>query len=184
MKDWANFFSDLIEKFDIKKLMICAFVVLALMLVPKISFLGFIMPLDNAEKWIMFIFALITTYIALSILIYLWQCLKDYFKYKPKNLFWMMGKYGDCINIFYSEEIDEYSASVVDLYNHRVPEDIINKLHENKIIECGGYNHYFNYPTYRLTRKARKKLTRMRKTINFIDSKFINKNKTVKSKNE
>lgn len=174
MKDLGAFLSNLIEKFDIKKLIICAFVVLALMLVPKINFLSFLMPLDNAEKWIMFIFALITTYIALAFLIYLWNRIKYYFKYTPKNIFWTMGKYGEWINIFYSEEIDEYSANAIDFSRYNISQDITNKLLEKNIIEHANYS----YPEYRLTKKARKKLTRMRKIINFIDSKFINKNKS------
>ena len=174
MKDWASFLSNLIEKFDIKKLIICVFIVLALMVVPKINFLNFLMPLDNAEKWIKCIFFLIATYLALYFLIFLWQHVVCYFKYTPKNLFWTMGKYGKYINIFYSEDIDEYSANSVDLKRYNVSQDIINKLLEKNILEHASYN----YPEYRLTRKARKKLTRIRKTIYFIDNKFINNNKS------
>lgn len=173
MKDWGDFLSNLIEKFDIKNLMICAFVVLALMVVPQISFLDFLMPLDNVEKWIKFTFALIATYIALSILIFLWKHIVNYFKHKPKNIFGMVGKYGEIINIFYSEEIDEYSANIINLGRYNISQDIINKLLEKNIIEHASYN----YAEYRLTKKARKKLTRIRKIINFIDRKCINKKK-------
>ena len=171
MKDWASFLSNLIEKFDIKKLIICVFIVLALMVVPKINFLNFLMPLDNAEKWIKFIFATITTYIVLSILIFLWKHTIDYFKYKPKKLFRMVWNYNSCISIFYSEEINEYSANAIELYRYGVSKDVINKLSENNIIERAGYTHN----KYRLTKKARKKLTRMRKIVMFIDSRIINR---------
>ena len=180
MKDLGTFLSNLIEKFDIKKLMICAFVVLALMVVPRINFLKFLMPLDNADKWIVFIFALITTYLILSILIYLWQHLTEHFKYKPKSLFWMMSKYGDWINLFYSEEINEYSSNAINFGRYSISQDVINKLLEKNIIVHASYN----YPEYRLTSKARKKLTHMRKTITFIDSKFISKKQSEDNKNE
>ena len=50
MSDLGTFLNNLIEKFDIKKLTICAFIVLALMVIPNINFLDFLMPLDDAEK--------------------------------------------------------------------------------------------------------------------------------------
>ena len=184
MKDWTSFFGNLIDKFDIKKLMICAFAVLALMVVPKINFLKFLMPLDNAEKWIIFVFAMIATYLALLVLGFLWLHIRNYLKYTPKNLFWTMGKYGEYINMFYSVDIGEYSENTIELRQHNVSQDVINKLCEKNIIESCGYCEYLNHMRYRLTKKARKKLTRIRKVINFIDRKFINKKKTEDNKNE
>lgn len=173
MKDWSAFLSSLIEKFDFKKLIVCAFTVLALMLVPGINFLNFLMPLDNAEKWIIFIFSLISVYIVLSILVFLRQQIKHYFKCKPKKLLRLMEKYGQYINIFYSDEINEYSSNSVNLDRYDISQDVILKLSENNIIECAGYL----CSEYRLTKKARKKLTRIKKMVMFIDGKIINRNK-------
>lgn len=173
MKDLGAFFSKLIDKFDIKKLMICAFIVLSLMLVPKIDILSSLMPLDDAEKVIKFIFVFIAIYIILTILVYIWQKVVYYFKNKPKKLFWLMGEYGGYINIFYSEEINEYSASYINLREYNISDDIINKLLEHKIIESS----FLDYYKCRLTKRARKKLTRMKKTVMFIDSKIINRKK-------
>ena len=172
MKDFGTFLSNVIEKFDIKKLLFCVFVVLALMLIPEINFLSFLMPLDTAEKKITFVFALIASYVTLSSLIFLWECIRKYFECKPKRLIRLLVKYGEYINIFYSDEIGEYSACSFNYERCGIPVDIINKLKENNIIECSGYRG----SNYCLTPKARKKLTKVRKFVTFVNRKIINRN--------
>lgn len=159
------------------------FFIMALMLVPKINFLNFLMPLDNSEKWIKFIFALLTAYIVLLVLSFLWDYLKQYSKCKPKHVFRMMGEYGEYINLYYSEDINEYSMKTVDLYKYGITRDVVNKLCENNIIEKYETSWYGDIE-YRLTKKARKKFTRIRKIVIFIDSKIINKCKTKKDSQE
>lgn len=174
MSDWGSFLSKLLEKFDFMKLMICVFVVLALMLVPGINYLSFIMPLDTAEKWIKFAFALVATYLVQLIIVSVWKLVFNYFKYKPRKVLRMWWNYGGYINIFFSNEIKEYTLSNFNLDRYDVPQEIIEKLHENNIIEYATY-----YPeTYRLTKKARKKLNYYRTIYVFIDNKIINRKKT------
>ena len=160
--------------------MVCAFTVFALMLVPKINFLGFLMPLDTSEKWIIFVFSLLTTYIVLSIIVFLWQRIRKHFLCKPKKLFRLIGQYGQYINVFYSDVINEYSSVAVDFDRYNIPQDVVNILTENNIIEHASYTGQ----KYCLTKKARKKLTRTRKFIVFVDSKLINRNKQENNENE
>ena len=168
MNDLGLLLSKIIEKFDIKKLMFSVFVVLALMLMPKINFLRFLMPLDNSEKWIEFIFALITTYIIILIFTFLLEHFKYRFEHRPKNIFGLMRKFGAYINIFYSEDINEYSSLAVDLNRYGVPKDIVKKLLDNNIIRHASWDD----SEYCLTKRARKKLTRIKKFIIYIDSKL------------
>ena len=171
MNDLGLLLSKIIEKFDIKKLMFSAFIVLALMLVPKINYLHFLMPLDNLEKWIQFIFALITMYIIILVFTFLVEHLKYKFQHRPKKVFMLMGDFGKYINIFYSDEIGEYSSTAVDLTRYDIPKAIIQKLLENNIIR------YANWGSSEvcLTKGAIKKLNRIKKIIKFIGGKIKNK---------
>lgn len=171
MNDLGLLLSKIIEKFDIKKLLFSAFIVLALMLVPKINFLHFLMPLDSWEKWIQFIFALITTYIIILCFTFLVEQLKYKFQHRPKNVFMLMGDFGKYINIFYSEEINEYSSTAVDLSRYDVPKAIIQKLLENNIIRYANWGN----SEFSLTKGARKKLNRTKKIIKFIDRRLKTK---------
>ena len=182
MKEFWSFLNNLLDKFDIKKLMLCLFLILALMLVPGINFLTFLMPLDNGEKWIKFIFSMITAYIILSILIFLWDILKRNIQFRPKKIVRMMVKYGEYLNRYYSEEMKEFSIISIDLYRYGISPDIINKLYENNIIE--GCTDSYGIIKYKLTRRARIKLTRIKKLVLFIDSKIVNRNKTKEDNNE
>lgn len=173
MKNLDGFWTNVIDKLDIKKLLPSLFIVLAMMLVPKINYLSFLMPLDSREKWIMFVFAITSTYIALSVLTFLCKKVYDYYKNKPKKLCYMMYKYGKYINIFYSDELKEYSSTAFNLSKYGVSEDSISRLYDNKIIEIAD----LNYDKYHLTKKARKKLNRMRKVFTFIENKVNKKNK-------
>lgn len=172
MNDLGLLLSKIIEKFDIKKLMFTAFVVLALMLVPKINFLCFLMPLDKFEKWIQFIFAIITTYIVISVLVFLAEYTKNKIRNRPKKVFSLMGDFGKYINIFYSEDIREYSSVSIDLTRYDIPKDVIQKLLESNIIKYANWNNR----EFCLTKDARKKLNRIRKFIKFVDGKFKMKN--------
>lgn len=171
MNDLGLLLSKIIEKFDIKKLMLSTFVVLAFMLVPKINFLHFLMPLDNWEKWIQFIFALITMYIITLIFTFLAEHLKYKLKHRPKKVFMLMGDFGKYINIFYSEEINEYSSTAVDLTGYDIPKAIIQKLLENNIIRYANWGS----SEFCLTKGARRKLNRTRKIIKFIDRRLKTK---------
>ena len=173
MNDLGLLLSKIIEKFDIRKIMFSVFVVLALMLVPKINFLHFLMPLDNIEKWIKFIFAIITTYIIILVFVFGAEYLKNKIKYRPKIIRTLMGDLGKYVNIFYSEDIKKYSSRAVDLEYCGVPKDVINKLVENNIIE----DEYYTSSKYCLTKNARKKLTRIKKIVVFVDNRMKTKEK-------
>lgn len=171
MNDLGLLLSKIIEKFDIKKLMFSAFIVLALMLVPKINFLHFLMPLDNWEKWIQFIFALITMYIIILISAFLVEHLKYKFQHRPKKVFMLLGNFGKYIHLFYSEETNEYSLTAVDLSRYDVPKAIIQKLLENNIIRYANWGD----SEFCLTKGARRKLNRIKKIIKFIGGKIKTK---------
>ena len=64
MKDWSSIIIKIVDKFNIVKIMLAILVVLSLMLVPKINYLDFLMPLDNFEKRIRFIFAILIFFVA------------------------------------------------------------------------------------------------------------------------
>lgn len=172
MKDLGLLLSKIIDKLDIEKIMLSVFLVLALMLMPKINILCFLMPLDKFEKWIQFIFAIITTYIVISVLVFLAEYTKNKIRNRPKKVFSLMGDFGKYINIFYSEEIREYSSVSIDLTRYDIPKDVIQKLLESNIIKYANWNNR----EFCLTRDARKKLNRIRKFIKFVDGKFKMKN--------
>ena len=164
MKDLGLFLGNLIEKFDIRKLLISAFVVLAFMLIPKIDFLKCIMPLNTAEKWIKFIFGLIAIYILQCLLEFICKKIKVTINNRPKRIFWTIKNYGNYISVFLSKDICEYSNKPVDFAKYNIPDDVIYKLLENNIVEENS----FNYSEYRLTKRARKKLNRTIKLMKFI----------------
>lgn len=168
MKYFENVLIKILEKFDIVKIMVSAFIVLALMLVPKIDYLDFLMPLDSPEKWIKFIFAIVLSYIIISLIMFIGRTIREHFLHKPKKLIRMMVQYGDYINIFYSDKIKEYSPCYIDLDRYNFPEEIIIKLKENRIIEP-----LFAGKNYKLTIQARKKLTRLSKIAKFLDDKVF-----------
>lgn len=170
MKDFGAFLIKIIDKFDIKKLIISLFVVLAFMVVPKINFLNFLMPLDDAQKLITFVFALLLAYIVLLVLTFVFNSFKRILNNRPKKTFKMLRKYSEYINIFYSEDIGEYS-SVKKQYSWSASKDIISKLVENNIIEKTSYTS----SEYRLNTRAKNKLNRLRKFLMFIDRKFLSK---------
>ncbi len=171
MKEWSAFFTNLIDKFDFKELMICLFVVLSLMLVPRINVLSFLMPLDSAKKWIVFVFVLIAVYLVLTLIILIWKSAKKYNDHKPKQLAKMMKKYGKYLEVFYSKNLGEYSKCAFDLYT--VPDAVVGKLQENKIIYIANYTH----SEFALTDQARKKLTQRRKMLKLIDKIIVKKSK-------
>ena len=82
-----------------------------------------------------------------------------------------MGDFGKYINIFYSEEINEYSSTAVDLSRYDVPKAIIQKLLENNIIRYANWGN----SEFSLTKGARKKLNRTKKIIKFIDRRLKTK---------
>lgn len=172
MKSLENVLIKILEKFDIVKIMVSAFIVLALMLVPKINYLDFLMPLDRPEKWIEFVFAIILSYIVITLIVFIGKTIRKHFIYKPKKLIRMMVQYGDYINIFYSDKINEYSPCYINLKQYNIPKEIIAKLEENRIIES-----LYVSDGYKLTTQARKKLIRLSKTAKFLDDKVFKHSK-------
>ena len=171
MKDWSSIIIKIVDKFNIVKIMLAILVVLSLMLVPKINYLDFLMPLDNFEKRIRFIFAILVSYTVITIIIFLGKSIKQFFSNKPKKLLRIIWRYGEYINVFYSDEINEYSPCSIDLDRYNIPKEIIAKFEENRIIELA-----FLGNGYQLTKKARKKLTRLRKTMSFLNDKLFKTN--------
>ena len=82
-----------------------------------------------------------------------------------------MYKYGGYINIYYSDKINEYTSAPYDLECYGFPEEIIQILYENNIIEP-----IFVNSNYKLTVQARKKLNKIRRIIVFIDKKVFKTN--------
>ena len=170
--DWASFFGKLIDKLDIKKIMFCAFIVLSFLLIPKLDFLDKIIQLDDEiKKKLIVVYAFVSVYIVLTIAIILFKKVKNKYITKPKKLFRLMYKYGGYINIYYSDKINEYTSAPYDLECYGFPEEIIQILYENNIIEP-----IFVNSNYKLTVQARKKLNKIRRIIVFIDKKVFKTN--------
>lgn len=178
MKEFWGFLNNLIDKFDIKRLSMAVASVLALMLVPKIDYLRWLMPLNDSTKWIYFIFSILVAYWSIAIISNLYKMISRNYKYRPKRFYRTVTKYSDCIGLYYSKEIGEYTALSINLGRYYISEDVIAKLVENNIIERSNYS----YPEYRLTKRARKKLTRINKLVMFVDGKIIGKKSKEKSK--
>lgn len=164
MRDFWYFAGNIIEKFNIKLLLISVFVVLATMIIPKIDFLKYLMPLDTTEKCIKFIFAILAVYISLCLLIFIYHKVTNRINNKPRKVFWSIKNYSSYINVFLSREICEYSTMPVDFAKYNIPDDAIHKLLENNIIERNPFEH----SVYRLNNRARKKLNKYIKFFNFL----------------
>lgn len=173
MNDLGAFLSKLIEKFDIKKLLVSAFIMLSLMLIPKINFLKDLMPLNTSEKLIKAIFGLIAIYILLCVLEFVFKRIKRSFNNRPKKFFRTIASYGEYLSVFLSKDIGyEYTSKPINLKDCGIPDDVIYKLLDSNIIEQGIYNHSL----YKLNDIALKRMNRYNKIVKFIMAKKENKN--------
>ncbi len=165
---WYDILLKFIDKLGITKIVISAVIVVMFMLVPKINFLHTLMPLDDSSKIIKFLFLVATVYLILTFLIFIYTKITRYFCTKPRRVFRMWYNYAEYISIYFSEETNEYSGVSYNLERKNIPKAVIDKLWENNIIEFTDF-----MGSYRLTKKARKKLNRIRKTILFIDRRIM-----------
>lgn len=162
-----TFFNKIVDKFNFIRLIISIFVVLALMIVPKINFLYDLMPLDTNEKIIKMFFYVILAYLGLSLINSLYERLIIRYKMKPKKFYRMYLKYAGYINVYLSNETKEYSSVSYNLKSYGCPREVIETLCENNIIEYS-----WSGDNYNLTNVARKKLNRFRSSFYFIAKIF------------